>query len=183
MVMKKRVVYVGHVVDNPIRDIRDIQRVCQQLTASGFIPISPLLMFPHIDRSSKLGASQYRDSVKELFKRKTIDQFFICSVEDTDLRIEKGWAREFNIPIVDIYSDASHIQNVKELKYILKTDIQGWAKKGVEAYLEENGDAQDKSGALARVHEAINVLSAILSSRYRSVATSEMQASADEPTE
>ena len=183
MGVKKKVVYVGHIVDNPIRDMCDIQRVCQQLSTSGFIPLSPLLMFPHINRSTKFGSAQYRDAVKELFRRKTIDQFFICSVEDTDLRIEKGWAKEFNIPIVDIYSDASHIQNVKELKYVLKTDLQGWAKKGVEAYLEENDDAQDKSGALAKVHEAVNVLSAILSSRYRSVATSEMHASADEPTE
>jgi hypothetical protein len=181
-----RIVYISHrILGNELQNAISVNAVCEMLASEDVIPFAPYLAFSgFLNRQVEQEALLERRYCRAFFQRRAFDEFWICSAQDNVMRLERKWAEEFNIPIVDVYNDSSQVSWMKDLTYNLNVEIRGWAKRGLEAQLKEAGiEARDKSGSMEKLQESLNAAVALIRTRVKSISDSVVSVTADDPTE
>jgi hypothetical protein len=97
-----KVVFIAHPIGGNVQaNIKKVVKLCKELHTKDIVPIAPYLqtlqyLNDNIPEERELGI----DICREYFKRKTMDELWICgSVISKGMKEEIKLAKKYNIPI------------------------------------------------------------------------------------
>ena len=97
-----KLVFIAHPITGNIEEnIKDILKICKKVHTSDIIPIAPYLVaFQYLDNEIKDDKEKGVQANKVFFKRKIIDELWLCGDKiSKGMREEIRLSKENNIPI------------------------------------------------------------------------------------